>query len=181
MIALITALSPSFNTSDVLEPCLARAISHESEHNAASSGMTQNTDEAEQCAVGKYRRAKTASEATRIESLESSRPVKRAEFLNRNLPSTEAITDKPYKYRGNIVSNKFHRPWCPFSQAMNVNRVILFHFRYEAIAHGLQPCHYCLPPLVLSVKCRILHNSNDTNSRDSSKHRVLEPSSVPQI
>jgi hypothetical protein len=83
-------------------------------------------------------------------------------------------TQLPYKYVGNNFSGKFHRPSCKFARAMNVDHVIFFHFRQDAISAGQQPCRYCLPPVWLTVKAKILgakeeeplplHAVSDTNA-----------------
>ena len=95
----------------------------------------------------------------------------------------EPSIEVEYKYYGNSFSNKFHRPWCPFSQAMNIRHVIPFHFRYQAIAQGLKPCRYCLPPVWKSVQCRLLkanvnipHQEPDLGGslQETSKHQVQE-------
>jgi hypothetical protein len=65
----------------------------------------------------------------------------------------------PYKYIGNTFSNKFHRPWCPFSQVMNAKHANFFCFRYQAIDDGFTPCRYCLPPYTKSVHAVLLHAS----------------------
>src|SRR5271166_2333274 len=61
------------------------------------------------------------------------------------------MQDLPYKYWGNSFSLKFHRPSCPFAQAMNPIHVEFFHCRREAIVRGEKPCRYCLPPYWTSV------------------------------
>ncbi len=73
--------------------------------------------------------------------------------------------DLPYKYVGNTFSSKFHRPSCPFAQAMNVRHVLLFHFRCQAIAAGQVPCRYCLPPIWKTVKAVLLHGSQQNNAQ----------------
>ncbi len=86
-----------------------------------------------------------------------------------------------YKYRGNSFSNKFHRPWCPFSQAMNIDHVILFHFRCEAVAQGFAPCQYCLPHAWKSVQCRLLKPNSATSVGEFPKHPAPELPSTPRL
>jgi|GEM_PF-2684234 len=64
----------------------------------------------------------------------------------------------PYKYQGNLISRKFHRPRCPFAKVMSASKKIRFHFRYQAIAQGYCPCRYCLPPTWTSVSGAIKAN-----------------------
>lgn len=74
--------------------------------------------------------------------------------------SYENSTDSSsYKYIGNSSSNKFHRPWCPFEQVMRARRAVFFHSRKEAISAQFSPCHYCLPPIVMRVKCVLLKSN----------------------
>ncbi len=70
----------------------------------------------------------------------------------------------PLKYIGNSFSLKFHRPSCPFAKAMWSERVVLFHFRKEAISGGFKPCRYCLPPVWKSVSCKLLPRSAPASS-----------------
>ena len=88
--------------------------------------------------------------------------------------------DLPYKYWGNSFSLKFHRPSCPFAQAMNPRHLELFHFRREAIEKGEKPCRYCLPPYWTSVHCVLLSEPSkkaiDTNQSlpASAKHQASD-------
>lgn len=78
---------------------------------------------------------------------------------NQLLQTTEVL---PYKYWGNSYSLKFHRPSCPFARVMNPKHRQLFHFRWQAVASGEEPCHYCLPPFWLSTRaCLMPHQSED--------------------
>ena len=79
------------------------------------------------------------------------------------VPSINAVDVSaalPYKYFGNNFSGKFHRPWCPYSQAMNVNHVVPFNFRWQAIKSGYSPCNFCLPQQWKSVHCVLLKQSS---------------------
>jgi len=62
----------------------------------------------------------------------------------------------PVKYWGNSFSCKFHRPSCPFAQAMSLRHVIFFNFRWQAVERGQSPCRYCLPPFWTCVRSKIL-------------------------
>jgi len=62
-----------------------------------------------------------------------------------------------YKYIGNSVSNKFHRPWCLFEQAMNPDHALFFPYRKDAIAKGFIPCRWCLPPFTKQVRCTVIN------------------------
>ena len=64
--------------------------------------------------------------------------------------------ERPIKYWGNSFSLKFHRPSCAFAKAMNARHVVFFYFRRDAIASGLKPCRYCLPPFIKRVECKLL-------------------------
>jgi hypothetical protein len=72
-----------------------------------------------------------------------------------NLPPL-ADTPRPYKYVGNSFSHKFHRPGCPFARQMWSQRQVFFHYRCQAIEDKYLPCRYCLPPVWLSVRAKIL-------------------------
>ena len=66
-----------------------------------------------------------------------------------------------YKYVGNNVSLKFHRPSCPFARSMRLTRIELFHYRAQAIAAGMKPCRYCLPPYWLKVNGVLLKGEQE--------------------
>ena len=68
--------------------------------------------------------------------------------------------NEEFKYIGNGLSGKFHRPGCPFEQAMAAHNAVFFHFRREAIAAGFSPCRYCLPPFVKQVRCVLLKDNS---------------------
>ncbi len=75
---------------------------------------------------------------------------------NESLANEEQIEPKsdtqlPYKYYGNSFSHKFHRPSCPFGEAISKRHLVLFHFRHEAIEAHYAPCRYCLPPVWCKV------------------------------
>jgi methylphosphotriester-DNA--protein-cysteine methyltransferase len=53
---------------------------------------------------------------------------------------------------GNNFSLKFHRPSCLFARAMNAHHLELFHFRKQAVAAGMRPCRWCLPPAWKEVR-----------------------------
>lgn len=102
----------------------------------------------------------------------------RATKINQSVPEPMMSN---YKYRGNSFSNKFHRPWCPFSRVMNAKHVVLFYFRYEAIAQGFAPCQYCLPSAWKSVHCRLLPSNKAACDKDVAKDPAQGLSSIPQI
>lgn len=60
------------------------------------------------------------------------------------------------KYVGNTGSHIFHRPSCPFAQAMDPGHRVSFRFRHDAIDRDFVPCRYCLPPVWLSVHAVLL-------------------------
>lgn len=62
-----------------------------------------------------------------------------------------------YKYLGNIVSLKFHRPGCPYGQIMARPKRIFFQYRYQAIEQGFKPCRFCLPPVWKTVRARLIN------------------------
>lgn len=66
--------------------------------------------------------------------------------------TAEAAEGLPYKYAGNNFSRKFHRPSCLFARAMNAQHLELFHFRRQAVAAGMRPCRWCLPPVWKEVR-----------------------------
>jgi hypothetical protein len=66
-----------------------------------------------------------------------------------------------YKYRGNLQSNKFHRPGCNFGDMMAKGKRIYFHYRRDAIDAGMKPCNWCLPRWWKTVHCRILRSNLD--------------------
>ncbi|HEY9712612.1 MAG TPA: hypothetical protein V6C72_04035, partial [Chroococcales cyanobacterium] len=72
----------------------------------------------------------------------------------------------PIKYVGNNFSLKFHRPSCPFAQAMNAMHVNLYHFRRQAVSAGMVPCRYCLPPWWTTVRAQILGTPSRTDSNN---------------
>jgi hypothetical protein len=61
-----------------------------------------------------------------------------------------------YKYFGNSDSNKFHRPSCIYASAISKRHLVLFQWRWQAIAAHFQPCRYCLPPVVKSTHAVLL-------------------------
>jgi hypothetical protein len=74
----------------------------------------------------------------------------------------------PVKYWGNSFSLKFHRPSCPFAQAMSADHVMFFNFRKQAVDGGQTPCRYCLPPFWTTVKASILPSPHSQESAQSS-------------
>ncbi len=62
-----------------------------------------------------------------------------------------------YKYLGNVVSLKFHRPGCPYGQIMARPKRIFFQYRYQAIEQGFKPCRFCLPPVWKTVRARLIN------------------------
>jgi hypothetical protein len=74
----------------------------------------------------------------------------------------------PVKYWGNSFSLKFHRPSCPFAQAISADHVMFFNFRKQAVDSGQTPCRYCLPPFWTTVKASILPSTPSTKSAQSS-------------
>jgi hypothetical protein len=79
--------------------------------------------------------------------------------------SVSAPSELPIKYWGNTFSLKFHRPSCPFAQAMSAHHVIFFNFRKQAVEAGQAPCRYCLPPNWTTVKAVLLKPSNSVQER----------------
>jgi hypothetical protein len=73
--------------------------------------------------------------------------------------------NEEFKYIGNSYSRKFHRPWCPFEQAMNPHKAVFFHFRKDAVEAGFNPCRYCLPPFVKQVRCVLLNCNLKSESK----------------
>lgn len=63
----------------------------------------------------------------------------------------------PYKYVGSTFSHIFHRPSCWFAKKIWVEHLELFHFRKEAVGAGYKACRWCLPPVVLQVRGKILY------------------------
>jgi hypothetical protein len=94
------------------------------------------------------------------------------------------------QYWGNSFSLKFHRPSCPFAQAMNPIHVQFFQSGQQAIALGERPCRYCLPPYWTSVRCVLLakpaidnnlpntHESGNVSQTSTTQSRASEPHSV---
>lgn len=62
-----------------------------------------------------------------------------------------------YKYEGNIVSGKFHRPDCPYAQIMNRHKKVFIARRNQAIEQGFRPCRFCLPRVEKTVRARLLN------------------------
>ena len=62
----------------------------------------------------------------------------------------------PIKYVGNTYSKKFHRPSCLFAEAMYKRRRLDFHFRFEAVERGFNPCRWCLPKRWKHLEGRLL-------------------------
>jgi hypothetical protein len=77
-----------------------------------------------------------------------------------SIDTRDVSADLPYKYFGNSFSGKFHRPWCPYSQAMNLNHAVAFNFRWQAIRSGYRPCNFCLPQQWKSVHCVLLKQTS---------------------
>jgi hypothetical protein len=82
----------------------------------------------------------------------------------------------PVKYWGNSFSLKFHRPSCPFAQAMSTHHVMFFNFRKQAVDSGQTPCGYCLPPFWTTVKASILPAAPLTPSTPSMPSMPLKKS-----
>jgi len=80
--------------------------------------------------------------------------------------SAGAVDTLPYKYQGNLISRKFHRPRCPFARVMSESKKVRFHFRFQAISQGYCPCRYCLPPTWTSVQAVIKSGSPDSDIID---------------
>lgn len=92
---------------------------------------------------------------------------------------TAPAANLPVKYWGNSFSLKFHRPSCPFAQAMSANHVIFFNFRKEAVEAGQVPCRYCLPPTWNSVKAVLLNPAHQPSSPASqAPGREAQPQNV---
>ncbi|MBX9571310.1 MAG: hypothetical protein K2X77_20610 [Candidatus Obscuribacterales bacterium] len=71
--------------------------------------------------------------------------------------AVEADESSPaYRYIGNLISNKFHRPGCTFGESMAKKKRIHFQYRRDAIESGMKPCNWCLPRWWKSVHCRII-------------------------
>ncbi|HEY9787609.1 MAG TPA: hypothetical protein V6D17_19635 [Candidatus Obscuribacterales bacterium] len=87
----------------------------------------------------------------------------------------------PYKYVGNVESLKFHRPSCPFARCMSVRRMILFHFRKEAIAQEQKPCRYCLPPDWKSVSAVILGPYRKKSEGSAPANSVIGPNNGVEV
>lgn len=79
------------------------------------------------------------------------------------LAEEEPVDQLPYKYVGNMDTEKFHRPSCPYAKIMNRVRKRFFHFRHEATDLGQVPCRYCLPPIVRNVRGTIRPSQSDPN------------------
>ena len=62
-----------------------------------------------------------------------------------------------YKYQGNMVSGKFHRPDCPYAQIMNRHKKVFIARRNEALERGFRPCRFCLPRVQKTVRARLLN------------------------
>ncbi len=62
-----------------------------------------------------------------------------------------------YMYIGNNFSCKFHRPKCPFAQAMRTTRRVYCRFRSDAVSLGYKPCRYCLPQRWTTVRAELLN------------------------
>ena len=69
--------------------------------------------------------------------------------------TTDTSETLPFKYTGNLITHKFHRPRCPFCRVMAEAKRQPFHFRCQAIEQGYLPCRYCLPPIWTTVRATI--------------------------
>ena len=90
-----------------------------------------------------------------------------------DLPLASPVVATPAQYWGNSFSLKFHRPSCPFAQAMNPIHVQFFQSRHAAIEQGERPCRYCLPPYWTSVHC-VLLTKPSTDNTPSRRNEPLE-------
>lgn len=83
-----------------------------------------------------------------------------------NQVKNQSVSDnQDFKYVGNKFSGKFHRPWCPFEQTMAAHNAVFFHWRREAVTAGFSPCRYCLPPFVKQVRCVLLKDGQDGETK----------------
>lgn len=79
-------------------------------------------------------------------------PCQKESYSNQSQENRE-----DYKYLGNVVSLKFHRPGCPYGQIMARPKRIFFQYRYQAIEQGFKPCRFCLPPVWKTVRARLIN------------------------
>ncbi len=87
--------------------------------------------------------------------------------------SVEVSSDSEtiYKYCGNSFSHKFHRPSCPFGEAISKRHLVMFRFRHEAIEAHYEPCRYCLPPIWCRVHGVLLPKQENSNLGQSKKEQ----------
>lgn len=93
---------------------------------------------------------------------------------------TNLIRTRLYKYIGNGLSLKFHRPSCPFAKVMGREHRIFFKFRRDAVESAFLPCRYCLPPNWKSVSLKITSLESQAAS-DNSRSLVVEDQKVPKL
>lgn len=97
-------------------------------------------------------------------------------------PQTYAQADQslatPYKYIGNRISLKFHRPSCPYARVMSIYKQVKYQFRKDAVNDGQKPCRYCLPPDWTQLRGAVLRPPTlppASEKLDSDQHTSRSP------